>query len=422
MFYIYKCLTNLLYPIIILIIFFRKILNKEEKNRYKEKLFISSFNIKRKFKKLIWIHAASIGEVKSVIPVINKLDSKNNIEFLITSITISSAKLIEKEFKSRKNIHHRFMPFDKVNLVKNFLSGWSPNLVLFVDSEIWPNFIFEIKKNKIPLVLLNARITNKTFKRWSKISSFAKEIFSKFDLCLCSSKETMKYLKIFNVKKLKYLGNIKFAGNVKKRKIFDKTDKFLSNKKFWCAASTHNGEEDLCIEAHKNLKIEFPDLLTVIIPRHIHRSQQIKSLCNKKNLQSQILNNSDTINVDSEVLIINSFGVLGKYFSLSKSIFMGKSFVKKFENNGGQNPIEAAVLGCKIYHGPFIYNFKEIYELLKNYKISEQINNVDDLTFKLLKDLKTSKNKQYKKSKILEKLGKSILLKTINEIKKIQNK
>ena len=144
---IYRQLINILFPIIIVLIFLRVWFKKEDKDRYKEKLFISSFNITRnKNKKLIWFHAASIGEVKSIIPLIKKLNTNNKFEFLITSVTSSSSKLIAEQISHEKNIIHRFFPIDKQSIVIKFLESWSPDLILFVDSEIWPNFLFEIKK------------------------------------------------------------------------------------------------------------------------------------------------------------------------------------------------------------------------------------------------------------------------------------
>ena len=149
MFLIYRYLINIFFPIIILITFLRTYFNKEDKNRFKEKLFSSSFNVNKNYnKKLIWFHVASIGELKSIIPLIKRLNRKNNFEFLITTITLSSSHLISEELSGEQNITHRFLPIDKLNLVKKFLDNWSPNLTIFVDSEIWPNFILEIKKEK----------------------------------------------------------------------------------------------------------------------------------------------------------------------------------------------------------------------------------------------------------------------------------
>ena len=174
----YRVLTTFLYPFFIILIFFRRFLNKEDPKRYKEKLFSSSFNVvKQRQSSLIWFHAASI-VAKSILPIINILNKDyKNIEFLITTVTLSSANLAMAEIKKIENIHHRFFPLDNEFLIKRFLDLWKPKIIFLVDSEIWPNLILAAKKNKIRLSLINARITKKTFKRWMLMPKLQK-IFS----------------------------------------------------------------------------------------------------------------------------------------------------------------------------------------------------------------------------------------------------
>ncbi len=303
--------------------------------------------------------------------------------------------------------------------MKKFLNLWSPNLIVFIDSEIWPNLLIEIKKEKIPSMLVNGRITKKTFKRWMLISGFAKRIFNTFNLCLASSKESKKFLEQLNVRNLKYIGNIKLAGAIEERNIINKNESFLSKNKFWCAASTHDGEEIFCLKTHLNLKKSYKDIVTIIIPRHIIRSEKIKRLCDKMHLSSQILSEEELISEGKEIIIINSFGLLSAYFKYSSSVFIGKSMIEKLNKVGGQNPIEAAKLGCKIYHGPYVYNFREIYDLFKTYKISEEISNEKELSEKLLIDLQKQKKIQNEITENINYLGEKILDKTLEEIKKV---
>ena len=233
---IYKLLTIFFYPFLIIFTFIRKFFNKEDNERYKEKLFPNHFAIdKNKEKKLFWFHAASLGEAKSIIPLIKKIEtSYENIEILITTITLSSGKLMRQKFDSHKNIKHRYLPLDINFLIKKFLNGWQPSLALFVDSEIWPNFLTLIKKKKIPLVLLNGRITQKTFKRWSLIPKFAEKIFKKFDLCLVSNRESKEYLEHFNVKNIKFLGNLKLTDSYISGRSKEFKKEIMSKDKFWC--------------------------------------------------------------------------------------------------------------------------------------------------------------------------------------------
>ena len=421
MIYIYRLITILLYPFFIILIYLRKLFNKEDHNRYKEKIFTSKFFPDRDEKKqLIWFHAASIGEVQSIFPLIKKLNNENkNLEFLITTVTLSSGNIVKKRYLNYKNIKHRYFPLDVNFLIKSFLNKWKPNLVIFIDSEIWPNLIFEIKKRKTPIALINGRITKKTFNKWMLLSKFAKQIFNSFDLCLASSKESEKNLKILSVKNLMYIGNIKFSGEIEKKDLVDKNLEILKKKTFWCAVSTHKGEENICLNTHINLKKTYNDLITIIVPRHIKRCIEISNLCKKYNLSSQILDDKELINNEKEIIIINSFGTLSKFYNYSKSVFIGKSMIKKLEKVSGQNPIEAAKLRCKIYHGPYVYNFKEIYDLLKSYKISEEVNDEKELYKKLTRDLKNSEDHEDKTADIINDMGQKILDKTTREINKL---
>jgi len=420
MIFIYRTLTTLLYPFLVLLIIFRKIINKEDNNRYKEKIFSSSFNIKRKRKSFfIWFHAASLGEFKSIIPIIENLNKTNsNLEFLITTITLSSGNLAKEELKKFNNVHHRFFPLDVNFLIYKFLSLWNPHVIFLVDSEIWPNLIFEANKRKIPLALINARITKKTFTKWMKFPNTAKKIFSIFDLCLTSNLETKKYLKKLNSKKIYFNGNIKLIGKIKKNKIKNTNEKFLKKKRFWLAASTHKGEDAFCLKTHLKLKERYSDIVTIIAPRHIDRVNKIKNLCKTFDLSSQILNNNEVILNNKEIIIINSFGVLQNYFKYTKSVFIGKSTIKNLKDVGGQSPIDAAKLGCKIYHGPYVYNFKETYKILKKINISKKIGNYNELSDNLIKDLKIPQKRNSKISNLINNLGQKTLTGTMKNINK----
>ena len=417
---LYRILTTFFYPIFVLIIFYRKLIKKEDQIRYKEKIFFKNFNIKRKKdSRLIWFHSASIGELRSILPIIKILNkTPNSLEFLITTTTLSSANLAKDELKKFDNIHHRFFPIDSPFLIKKFLNLWNPNTIFLVDSEIWPNLILEAKKNKISISIINARITKKTFKRWMLIPNTAKYIFSLFDLCLSSSKETSNFLNMLNAKNVKYLGNIKFISDID-RSISNKNEEEDFEKyKFWLAASTHDGEELFCLKTHLLLKEKIRNLITIIAPRHINRVNKVKKLCNKFNLASQIVEKNDPIIKNKEIIIINSYGNLPRFLSLSNSVFIGKSTIKKLKSVGGQSPIEAAKFGCRIYHGPFVYNFKEIYEILNKINVCYEIRNPDELAMRLSSDLREDKNNNKEFLVLIKDLERKTLDETMNSINK----
>ena len=243
----YKLITYLFYPFAPIYLYFRKLRKKEDCIRYKEKL--SKINISRGDGFLVWFHVASVGEAMSILPLIDRCMQEQKIDrILITSITLSSGKILEKRFNQNPKIIHQFLPLDVAILTNKFLEHWKPNLSIFIDSEIWPNLILQTNQKRIPLLLLNARITKKSFARWKLVINFAKKIFEKFDLCIVSNKESENFLKILGAKNIKNYGNLKFV-NIKtdlNRKLDSTFLNKIKNRKIWCAASTHSSEEILC--------------------------------------------------------------------------------------------------------------------------------------------------------------------------------
>ena len=420
---IYSFLINLLFPFYLIIIYFRTIINKEDKKRFKEK-FISPEKLRgSNNKEKIWFHASSLGEVTSVLNIIKNLNKKYpDYEILITTVTLSSGKMIEKFALENKFVTHYYFPYDKKKIINNFLNFYNPKIVMFVDSEIWPNFIFEINKRKIPLILLNARITQKTNLRCNKISKFSKILFQKFDLFIAASEESRQNLKNFNINNVKFFGNLKYSANYKTVKLQDNLINILEKSKPWIAASTHEDEEKFCLKAHLLIKFRVKNLITIIAPRHLTRIKKIENYCKNLNIKYEIYDGKNNLKDNFEVLLINSFGLLNGLYKQCNSVFMGKSIIEKFKFSGGQNPIEAAKEGCKIYHGKYVYNFKDVYNFLNGLNISKLIVNEQDLSEKIIEN---SQNKSFAfndRVKKLDNIGNDILQKTISEISKYLDK
>ena len=253
MFFIYQILFSLIILLSPVIVLYRIIKGKEHKTRFTEKF--SKSTGKRRKGKLIWFHGSSVGEILSIIPLVRYYEKKNSINnILITSSTLSSSKIIEK-FKFKKVIH-QFYPLDYFLFTKKFINFWKPNIAIFIDSEIWPTMFREIHLQKIPLILLNARITKRSYKRWKWLSKFSKEVFIKITKAYPQNKETQLYLQKLKTKNIKFLGNLKFIEDKKSKNHKNKNN--FSNRfkkyKIWVAASTHRGEEIFCAKAHKELK------------------------------------------------------------------------------------------------------------------------------------------------------------------------
>jgi 3-deoxy-D-manno-octulosonic-acid transferase len=405
----YRILINLTFILSPIILIFRLLKKKEDPKRFVEKIgFFKKLKIKGN---LIWFHGASVGELQSIIPLLEKFEKNKKIkQILITSNTLSSSKVIKK--LKLKKIVHQFFPIDTNYIINKFINYWQPSKVFFIDSEIWPNTVLRLKQKEIPVILINGRITNKSYKRWKFFSNFAKKIFSNLDLCLASSKESFKYLKNLGVGNIKFIGNLKFSQSQKEKVNIDKKlKKILQNKKIWCASSTHQNEEIVCGLAHIQLKKKIKNLLTIIIPRHINRCTQIKKDLEKLNLVVHTIGSHSNLTKNTDIFLINSYGKTKIFFNNSEHAFLGGSLIK----HGGQNPLEPARLGCNILHGPYVHNFKEIYKFLENNRISQKIQNQNHLVKSLEKlfNKRTETNKTQKKLKLI---GKNILEKSYNHI------
>ena len=419
MYFWYKLFTYLFYPFAPIYLYFRKLRKKEDSVRFKEKL--SKINIPRDNGFLIWFHVASIGEAMSILPLVEGcIEEKKIDKILLTSITLSSGKILEKRYKENSKVFHQFLPLDVPIFTNKFLEHWKPNLSIFIDSEIWPNLILQISEKKIPLLLINARITEKSFKRWKLIINFAKKIFEKFDLCISSNKESENFLKILGAKKIKNYGNLKFSQT--KKNISNKLDSSfinkIKNRKVWCAASTHPAEEILCAKAHLKIKKIYENVLTIIIPRHIDRSEKINMELSGLNLKVAFYSKLDEMKQDTDILIIDSYGESLKFYNISKYVFVGKSLAKNLIINSGQNPIEPAKLGCKIFHGPNVTNFTEIYGYLKTLGITNEVKNSDELSLSLVEEFKEDKAKNDEIAEKIENYGQNIFNNVIIELKK----
>ncbi len=403
MLFFYRILINLVLLLSPIIILFRIIKKKEHPTRFLEKLGISSKN--RMQGKVIWFHGSSVGEVLSIMPLIERLEKNSKIkQIVITSSTLSSSKVLEK-YKLNKTVH-QFFPIDANLIIKKFLNYWKPTAVFFVESEIWPNTIQNLHKRNIKIVLLNARITNKTFTKWFKFKSFSKDIFNKFDLCLCQNKETKLYLKKLGTKNIKNLGNLKFSESKKIKKINKiKNFKLLNNKNIlFGGISTHYDEEIFCGKVHLELKNKYKKFISIIIPRHVNRAESIKN--DLENLKLKVHLHSSKINIenDTDIYLVDTYGETKSFLNMCKVVYLGGSIIKR----GGQNPLEAARSGCKVIHGSNVNNFKEIYALLNNIGVSSKINGVKDAKIKIIKNLKTNV-KQRKNIVKINQLGRKIL-------------
>ena len=397
-----------------LIIVFRIYKKKENPKRLKEKFCFPSK--KRMVGSLIWFHGSSVGELLSAIPLIYELEKNKSInQILITSSTLSSAEVFKK-FKFKKTVH-QFFPIDFIFYSYKFLNYWKPNMTIFLESEIWPSIFKVLNKKNIPLLLLNARITKKTFAKWNHLKMFSDSVFNNISKAYPQNNETTKYLKKLNVPKVSKIGNLKFINNKQDSiiKLNENLFKDLKNRKIWCASSTHPGEETLCSNVHKNLKKKYKNLLTIIIPRHVHRANEIANEIKDLNL-NVVLHSSKQKNLNNtDIYLVDTYGETKKFYQSSDIVFMGKSILGK----GGQNPLEPINLGSTVLYGPNVDNFKDTYKLLNKLKIAYKVNGVKSLTRSIDRLITKPNNK--KNYLEIEKIGKKILNETKDEINSLFN-
>ena len=367
---IYNIFLYVLFPVIVIFFFFRVIIGKEDKNRFLEKLSFSSK--KRPLGKLIWIHACSVGEVRSSYNLIEKF-LKDNYKILVTTNTYLSALDVDKNFT--KNVIHQYLPLDFNFLAKNFLNHWTPEKAIFIESEIWPNLIFNAYKSKIPLFLIQARFSNTSLKRWRLFKKFFKSILDKFSLIIPQSLLDKRNLQNHTKNSMNFVANLKFGSNKLKYSSKEKMQiqKLVDKKTIISAVSTHTGEEEIILNQIKKLKNN--NILFILQPRHPDRSNKIVSLINKYNFLFKQRSKKQLPEKNTKIYLFDTFGETGLLMSISSIVIIGGTLVPI----GGHNPIEAGQFGKSIIVGPYKYKIKEIVDYFKKYKAIKVLDNNDQL-------------------------------------------
>ena len=403
---IYKYLIYFLVPFIKLNLIIRIKKNKEDRKRVNERFGIS---IKSRPKgKLIWIHATSVGEFNSTTGLIKYLSKKNNI--LVTTSTLTAYNYCKQIFENK--VIHQYAPIDHEPWVINFIKHWSPNLVIWIESDLWPNTLRIISKHKIPSILLNLRISPQSLNRWKLDKKSFSKILEYFDKVFAQSKHDLLEIKKLTSKKIEFIGNLKLTSlskKINKNKI-KKIQKNISNKKVILIASSHRKEENLILKAINDIIKLNKNIFLIIVPRHPNRSFEVLETA-KKYIPDCCLESDYKIMPKSKCLISNSLGEMSTYYSLSEIVILGGSFV----NMGGHNPIEPARHNCSILTGPSIYNWKYIFEEMinkkacllctSNYQLSKNLN-------RLLKNNSLKKNlvkNAFKYSRVDKKIIKVII-------------
>ena len=354
---VYRRLSAALTPLAPVLIKRRLKNNKEDPARLDERRGIS--RITRPNGPLVWIHGASVGEVLAAAALIERLRAAG-MRILLTSGTVTSAEIIAKRFPA--DIIHQYIPYDSPRFVARFLDHWKPSLALFIESDLWPNLIISAAKRRLPMVLINARMSQRSFPRWQKFSATIGALLGRFEICLAQSETDAERFSALGSRSVVVTGNLKLdvqapPGDAVK---LDKLMAVTRGRPIIVASSTHPGEEEIIFETHKTLTSFFPKLLTVIVPRHAHRGQDIAQMITATGAQVALRSREELPQGTTDIYIADTMGELGLFYRLSPVVFMGGSLVP----HGGQNPIEAVKLGASVVHGPHVFNFTDVYEAL----------------------------------------------------------
>lgn len=328
-------------------------------------------------KPVIWIHAASIGESLSVLALINRLlDGYPSCFILFTTGTVTSASLLEKKLPVR--VFHQFIPFDIQPWVKAFLENWRPSLALLVESEIWPNLIWETTNQKIPLVMVNGRMSEKSFKKWQWAKSLIQPLMNRFTLCFAQSSEDAQRLRLLGARKVVDAGNLKAAAEPLECHMeeLQRVGRMIGMRPTWVAASTHDPEEETIVKTHHLLKEKFPDLLTILVPRHPHRGAALRAQFEKELCLAQ-RSLGEVISDKTDFYLVDTLGELGLFYRLSPIAFVGGSLTPI----GGHNLIEPVHFGAALLHGPYMTNFQEVTALFHKENAAIEVTSAETLAF-----------------------------------------
>ena len=370
-FMLYRLTVWMLTPLLKIYLRIRVRLGKEDKSRLSERYGFAT--MPRPFcSRLIWFHCASVGECQSALPLIHKiLAGYPDMAVLLTSGTKTSAEFVAPHLSPR--FLHQYVPLDQPQWVARFLDHWHPNLGVWVESELWPNLIAQSKKSGMELILLNARMSEKSFQQWQKMPSFIHYVTQSFSLVLAQNETYARYFAALGAQRVEISGNMKFAAEPLPY-VMDELRQWqnlIGSRKVWLAASTHEGEEKSIAAAHQSLRRDYPDLLTIIAPRHPQRSAKIQLELKSMRLLTAVRSQKQLPTAQTDIYLADTIGELGLFFALCKLVFIGGSL----RVHGGHNLLEPARYGCAILYGPHMENFADLHAAMQQYHAAQLVHN-----------------------------------------------
>ena len=367
----YRWIGTAAYPLVWGYLAARAAKGKEDSGRRQERYGHAS--APRPHGPLVWFHAASVGETTAIIPLINEV-ARRGISVVLTTGTKTSARIVADRLGSR--VTHQYVPLDFKPAVSRFLDYWEPDLAIIAESEIWPMTMMELGNRHIPQVLVNGRLSDRTFGRWKKRLWLADALFENLALVIAQSEADADRFRTLGALPVMVSGNLKVDTDAPPHdnQAFKHYRQQIRDRKTWAAISTFEGEENAAGIVHRALK-ERTGLLTIIVPRHPERCDAIETMLTSRGLTVARRTRNDPITPETDIFLGDTIGEMGLYLRLTEVAFVGRSLFAE----GGQNPLEPAMLGCAILSGGNVQNFRETYQMLAKNGSAKIIRDVEML-------------------------------------------
>lgn len=369
---LYRAGMSLAEPFAPLLLASRRRRGKEDGERLAERRGLASQP--RPQGRLAWLHGASVGETISILPIIERL-TQRGFTVLVTSGTVTSAKVLAERLPP--GAFHQYSPIDTPRYIRRFLDHWQPDLALVAESELWPNMILSLEKRGVPLILVNGRMSERSFRRWQRAPKTARALLGCIDVALTQTPADAERLARLGAPRVTIAGNLKFDAPAPPAdtQTLALMQGQVSGRPVWVAASTHGIEDEIACYVHMTLKERWPDLLTFIAPRHPHRAEEVARMAEAEGLEVMLRSEGYAPGAATEIYVVDVIGELGLYFRLAQAAFIGGSLL----NHGGHNPIEAAKLRTPILHGPHVHNFNDVYAAFDGAGGAAPVGDADEL-------------------------------------------
>ena len=373
--FFYEAIMSLGVYLIEFILLLRRLRGKEDSMRLNERRGVTKLS--RPKGALIWLHASSVGESIASLTLIDKLlKTLPNYNILVTTGSVSSARLLKERLP--QFVIHQFVPIDRKLWIQRFLNHWQPNLAIIMESEFWPTQIKQLKKRNTPILVINGRLSESSYSRWRLAGSMTRTIFGNLDLVLATNDQQAKRFSNLRAPYVQVVGNLKRSAPKLPLDADSAQDiiKQVGSRPVWLAASTHEGEDLPILKTQKKLLIQFPNMLTIIVPRHPKRGIDIEFLAQKNGLSVARRNKSEEIKPETELYIADTMGEMSLFYNVAHCVFVAGSLVPV----GGHNPIEPAHFNCAIFFGPLMAKNQEISEEMIEKNAAIQIDSIEKLT------------------------------------------